>query len=134
MTEKLEAFVWWCYDEVCDCSQAVIERVTPRVDALWPKRERIWEGTFFTEGEGSAETRAELIVAAARYGIKLEGREGYTLSGTRELAPGDPLLVFDEVSHIDIPVNEVNLATSRPRRLLWCNSHGRAATRHSEGS
>ena len=45
--------VWWCGDTMCDCTYAVIERVTP--NPSFPRfviRESLWEGSFYS-GEPS---------------------------------------------------------------------------------
>lgn len=48
-----DAYMWWCQDDVCDCTQYRIERRTPRP---YPNRffdiELIWEGEFWTDGTG----------------------------------------------------------------------------------
>lgn len=56
----LLGYIWWCGDEYCNCLQARIERRTRRTDARWFAVEDVWEGTFFTDGEGYAQARAEL--------------------------------------------------------------------------
>ena len=69
------ASVWYCGDEYCNCTQPQIEIVRPNLKASYPwiQRERIWEGTFRTDGEGSQdEWRCELEPAAAEYGITLD--------------------------------------------------------------
>lgn len=74
-TPRLSAHVWGCDDEVCNCTQPVIERLTPGERWPWVKIERVWEGTFHTEGEGYDESCLELTEAAGRFGIPLEPRE-----------------------------------------------------------
>lgn len=57
-------YVWTCGDDVCDCSQVVAERVywNPLFrGACWFVR--IWEGPFFTDGEGYQENQRELLRA-----------------------------------------------------------------------
>lgn len=46
------AEIWDCGDEECDCIQPVINRATPNRTAGYPwiKWERLWEGTFVTQG------------------------------------------------------------------------------------
>ena len=52
----LLALVWWCGDDICDCSQAQIEQIFPNpVGRPWILRERVWQGPFYTHGEQGAE-------------------------------------------------------------------------------
>jgi len=48
---KVLGQIWHCGDEECDCSQAVIERISPNTDAGYPwiRRERLWEGKFYSD-------------------------------------------------------------------------------------
>lgn len=48
---KIEAYIWWCGDEECDCNQSVIEEVSKkRVRGLFVHpRKRLWEGTFISQ-------------------------------------------------------------------------------------
>jgi hypothetical protein len=64
---RFVAIAWWCGDEVCDCTQAQIDKVTPNVTAGYPwiARERVWEGEFFSDGEPGA--REELRACRAFY-------------------------------------------------------------------
>jgi hypothetical protein len=78
VSARLEFSVWWCGDEVCDCVQAQVVRLTPGARAGWAHREIVWQGTFFSGGEGSAEAADELRVEAARRGVRLEEREGWS--------------------------------------------------------
>lgn len=69
----LVAGIWWCGDEVCDCTQPIVERVTPNTDAgyPWVRRERIWEGQFCseaTDGETIGQWK-ELREAMQKYQI-----------------------------------------------------------------
>lgn len=51
----ITGFVWWCEDEVCDCTQAVIEAVFEhRESPGWIWRDVLWRGTFFGGGEPGA--------------------------------------------------------------------------------
>jgi hypothetical protein len=58
---RLEAYVWWCGDEECDCTQPRIELVhgvMGRVD-----RDPLWVGTFRSGEEGG---RTELNQTAKK--------------------------------------------------------------------
>lgn len=72
----LEARLWWCEDEVCDCTQPQIDLCEPNWEAGYPwiKRKTVWEGTFHSEAdrEESENQRAELIKKAAEMGIPLD--------------------------------------------------------------
>jgi hypothetical protein len=48
---RLEARIWWCGDDECDCTQPVIERITPNLEAghPWIRREVLWTGEFLTD-------------------------------------------------------------------------------------
>jgi len=56
-SEHLSAYVWYCGDEVCDCSQAQVVRVGPNRTAgpPWVTREPVWEGQFYSDDEQGAE-------------------------------------------------------------------------------
>jgi hypothetical protein len=65
--------VWWCGDYVCDCTQAVIERVTEyggpfRVERV--DRKLLWEGQFHSgdddplPGDPPSRTAGEELDAA----------------------------------------------------------------------
>jgi hypothetical protein len=69
LEKRLEAQMWWCGDDYCDCTQPVIERITPNHQAgyPWVHRERVWEGEFLTSTEQySAEEREALQFAPLR--------------------------------------------------------------------
>lgn len=55
-SEYLFAHVWYCGDEVCDCSQAMVERIGPNRTAgpPWITREEVWQGEFYSDGESGA--------------------------------------------------------------------------------
>jgi hypothetical protein len=55
---RIEAYVWYCGDDWCNCSEAVLEEITPnpRVGLPWIERRRLWEGEFRTDGEQGATT------------------------------------------------------------------------------
>ena len=72
MKTYLEAKIWWCGDDICDCHQ-------PQIDLCYPNphnsrfilRKEIWRGRFGCEGdmEGMYE---ELIAAAQERNIILD--------------------------------------------------------------
>ena len=62
--------VWHCGDDHCDCAQVVAERMYEHAlvrGLYWPVR--IWEGKYFTEGEGKEKRLAEL--GQAHHDIRL---------------------------------------------------------------
>ncbi len=69
---KLVSYIWFCGDDICYCTQPVIERVTPNLSAGYPwiKHERLWEGEFTS---GPNEDRSHEIPAlkkvAKKFGI-----------------------------------------------------------------
>jgi len=72
---ETEAFMWYCGDEVCECSQPVVEQYTYRSDYLGRRklidRKRLWEGTFRAgadAGESEAQRR-ELVAECERRGL-----------------------------------------------------------------
>jgi trehalose utilization protein len=72
----VRAVMWWCGDEHCDCTQPIVERVTPPPLSghMGYKFERLWEGTFVTSGEEPGERERqwdELREAAARFGVPM---------------------------------------------------------------
>lgn len=60
----LEARLWWCEDELCDCYQPQIDRITPNREAGYPwiRREAIWRGTFHSSPDAKefAQMKREL--------------------------------------------------------------------------
>lgn len=48
---RIEAYIWYCGDEICDCTQPVIEKIEPnlKVGFPWVMRTRLWEGTFYSQ-------------------------------------------------------------------------------------
>lgn len=76
MTSRLIARLWYCGDEECDCTQPVIERITPNVEAGYPwiKRETLWEGKFLSlTFEYSAWDREETQFAPMREACRQHG-------------------------------------------------------------
>lgn len=73
-TEWIQAYIWWCGDEHCDCSEPHIDHVTPNRKAGYPwiNRKNLWAGTFETDGEGRESQAVELKQAADRFGIQLD--------------------------------------------------------------
>ncbi len=66
---RYEARLWWCGDDVCDCTQPKIDLVSPNHDAgrPWIRRWTIWAGTFVTAASSGEidEQRRELSQAVA---------------------------------------------------------------------
>lgn len=85
------ARIWWCEDEVCDCTQPVIELVTPnrRQGYPWVFRTNVWEGRFLTDTwEYTAQQRDELQYAPLREACAQRGvavpeqaRPGFSQAG-----------------------------------------------------
>jgi len=75
---KLEARLWWCEDNVCDCHQPQIDRIKPNMEAGYPwiRRENVWRGTYTWGGEDMDKLRAELLEAANAHGISVD-LDGY---------------------------------------------------------
>ncbi len=73
---RVTGYVWYCGDDVCDCTQPVIERLSPNMGAgfPWIHRDRLWEGTFCSgaDGQETRDQNAELAEACARFGIQPE--------------------------------------------------------------
>ncbi len=71
-TERVVAEMWWCGDAVCDCTQPIIDRITPNRDAGYPwiRRERLWDGSFHSNAtpEEILAQWAELLGARERFG------------------------------------------------------------------
>ena len=84
----LVAYMWWCGDDECDCTQPVIERYTER--GRFFNIERLWEGSFHSQRDPDerAQQEAEMMEAAARFGIELSREDEYSdLYGRKEEAP-----------------------------------------------
>jgi len=72
----LEARMWWCQDEVCDCHQPQIDRVTANPDdSRFVRREAVWRGSFKSDGDMEG-LRDELLAAANEHGISVD-QDGY---------------------------------------------------------
>ena len=70
------AYIWWCGDDWCDCTQPVVENVQPNLKGGIPgvvTRERVWSGTFHSaaSAEESKKQRHELEIAAKEHNAKL---------------------------------------------------------------
>lgn len=76
-TERLVAYIWWCGDDHCDCTQPRIDHISPNRKASYPwiHSKNVWSGTFQSDGEGRPEQRIELEEAAKRCGITLMGTD-----------------------------------------------------------
>ena len=75
-SRRLIAYLWWCGDYICDCTQPKVEEIRPNLDAgyPWVCRTVLWEGIFLSGGselEEYAAQRIELEVAAMEYNIPL---------------------------------------------------------------
>jgi hypothetical protein len=66
---RIIAHMWHCGDEICNCYQPKIERITPNKnnDFPWIERELLWSGTFCTDGEDSDIREKELNEAIDRF-------------------------------------------------------------------
>jgi hypothetical protein len=60
-TPRLEAELWWCGDEVCDCTKPQIVRISPGNQYPWVKREAVWEGTFLTHTADYSQAEREQL-------------------------------------------------------------------------
>lgn len=73
LTPRLEAYIWFCGDLDCDCSQPMIEHIEPNLRAGYPwiKREHVWKGTYRAEASMSEykDQVIELRKACKRYGV-----------------------------------------------------------------
>ena len=64
---KMFAYVWWCGDDYCDCSQAKILTYTERNGpAFRGPHTTIWEGEYHSEGEGNPNNELNRIAAHLR--------------------------------------------------------------------
>lgn len=87
----IEARLWWCGDEVCDCRQPQIVQKTPNlaVGSPWYRVQTLWEGTFRSEPSSDE-------LAALRRELEDECRKRGLLLGCN---PSD--LSWDRVREID---------------------------------
>lgn len=70
---KLVARMWYCGDEECDCTQPIIEVITPNTVAGYPwiRGKIVWSGEFLTlTYEYTAEERETLQYAPFREACK----------------------------------------------------------------
>jgi hypothetical protein len=77
VSERVRAYMWWCGDPVCDCTQPVVERITKRSDGPGYAFERLWEGTFCSRDteQDPARQWVELIEARARFNAEQGWRD-----------------------------------------------------------
>lgn len=48
--------VWWCGDDVCDCTEAqIVARFRNKVDPRFVVPRILWRGEFHTDGEAGAD-------------------------------------------------------------------------------
>jgi hypothetical protein len=81
---RLEAYRWWCEDEVCDCTQYKIDRITFPKGRKWAMLDNVWEGRFVTETSAETEDERnerllEFGLAALEHGIRIN-RENWTFT------------------------------------------------------
>ncbi len=76
----LRAFMWYCGDDVCNCSQPKIIKQSPNwnMGYPWVRQDSVWEGTFRSDGEDYELLVQELKDAAARYDIPLTDDIGFS--------------------------------------------------------
>ena len=81
----LEASMWWCGDDDCDCWQPQIDRLTPNFKGGYPwiHREEVWRGDFHSQPEASewAAQLQQLRDAAAQHGVPLTEEDDHTPYG-----------------------------------------------------
>jgi hypothetical protein len=78
---RVEVYLWWCGDEICDCTQPTADVIVPKI---YPNiaREVIWQGTFHSESGGRLEPEEyeqrekELKAAAKFFNVTLEDDYG----------------------------------------------------------
>lgn len=63
--QKTEIVMWWCEDDICDCTQPQINRWTRQSVGSW-KCETLWEGTFRSEADATERAEQELELSNAR--------------------------------------------------------------------
>lgn len=66
---RVVAYLWWCGDDVCDCTQPCIDQLSPNRQAGYPwiHRDNLWSGKFITDSwEYSPEDRERLHYAPLR--------------------------------------------------------------------
>jgi hypothetical protein len=91
--DRLVASIWYCGDEHCDCTQPVIERITPNTQAGYPwiRRETLWSGTFLTDtwqrDEEHQQQFTELRDACHRFGVPIPKEAIMRLAGPKEPLP-----------------------------------------------
>lgn len=69
MKTRRYASLWRCGDEDCDCSQPVVEELSPNLEAGWPwiHRKQLWSGTFHCEAsEEEREAQIEELKKARK--------------------------------------------------------------------
>ena len=71
----VEFYVWWCGDDVCDCTQAQIVRRRPNeTDPRFQRIDLLWKGTFFSDGESGANEELQRAIAYCEQFGEGEGR------------------------------------------------------------
>jgi hypothetical protein len=59
LDDQIKGYIWWCGDEYCDCSEGCIVFLRRNEHGFY-NLHTLWSGKFYTDGEGWAETKAEL--------------------------------------------------------------------------
>lgn len=72
------AYLWWCGDPVCDCTQPIVEEIRPNPACgghKWVTRTRLGEGTFYSQAteEELAQQYQELEELAWQWGVPADG-------------------------------------------------------------
>ncbi len=71
---RVIAYMWYCGDD-CNCSEPIVERVTPNLEVgyPWVRRENLWSGDFRSDAslEESEKQKQELKEAAVRFEAEL---------------------------------------------------------------
>ncbi len=70
---RMEAYMWWCGSDHCDCQQPRIDYITPDRRGGFPRvnRQNVWSGTYDCDGEEMDLQFIELEQTAGRFGIQL---------------------------------------------------------------
>ena len=73
----IEAYIWWCGDDICNCTQPKLDRVSPNHHGIgypWIRRMNLWSGTFVSDRDGDelAVQEGEINEIANRFGITLD--------------------------------------------------------------
>ena len=94
---RVEGFIWWCGDPVCDCTRPQIIRWIAPTRSGEPgsygwHQELLWEGTFVSQyggGDDRSMQMPELREAAARFGLVEREAGFYVEPGRAESVTGE---------------------------------------------